>query len=653
MKNQQKIVRIVNSINNYLLVLSITMPLVVAADTGFISESDYFSETTTVISPARLSQPQAEAPVATTIIDRQMIAASGVKEIADIFRLVPGMVVGYETGYLPVVSYHGLSSSYSRRMQILIDGRSVYEPTVGEMMWVSLPLTLDDIERVEVTRGPSAASHGANSFLGVISIITRTAAADKGFTVESTLGNDGIIKGHMRYGFTGEKLSTRVTVEHNRSDGFEQAEDDHEISQFTLRADYRLSNKDNVFLSAGFGRLEGEQGGGDFFPVNTLTRDVNYQHVKWVRNITRGNDVSLQVYHNYLSDGEYFTMSDLYLWDRDSMEQRIDVEAEQTLSIGSASRLVWGLGARRDSMKDNQSFHSTDRYNLDMYRGFAHGETKLTSSTILNMGAMLEKHELTGFELSPRVSINQHVGQNHTVRIAASRAFRNPVLYEEEGRLTLSDIDGNPLFDMASASGGIESEKIDSFELGLFGSYLNKTLTTDIKVFYDKLNKLIRTYYDPTRMLRDFRNSDYANVYGVELQANYQFAPHTRLYLAYGHEKIESDDLDGNYTNSAPEHTLRLLGVHRFKTGTEASFTYYWNDSFTFLGHDVPLERYNRLDLRLAQYIKYKRLDGYVALAIQGVHKDIPVDHQLEGIDVGGTGSIGRRYMATLKLHYF
>ena len=100
------------------------------------SEEDYFSEIPSVIATTRLSQPKNEAPSSTTIIDRQMIELSGATSIAELLRLVPGMVVGYESGFKPIVSYHGLSTQYSRRMQVLVDGRSVYETGAGELMWV-------------------------------------------------------------------------------------------------------------------------------------------------------------------------------------------------------------------------------------------------------------------------------------------------------------------------------------------------------------------------------------------------------------------------------------------------------------------------------------------------------------------------------------
>ena len=143
-------------------------------------EELYFDEEIPVVlTSSRLKQPITEAPTAMTIIDRKKIEQLGVREIAALFQLVPGMIVGFKSGNWPVVTYHGMSDQYSRRMQILIDGRAVYLPDVGGPDWSSLPLVIDDIERIEITRGSNAATYGSNSFLGIINIITRHSRSEE------------------------------------------------------------------------------------------------------------------------------------------------------------------------------------------------------------------------------------------------------------------------------------------------------------------------------------------------------------------------------------------------------------------------------------------------------------------------------------------
>src|SRR5512135_1037073 len=121
---------------------------------------------TTITSASRFSQELADAPNAMTVITREMIAASGFRSLPDVFKLVPGMYVSYYTGAQPIVSYHGSLSQFAHSMQVLIDGRSVYLPPFNTVDWTLLPITLSDIERIEVIRGPAAASYGENSVQG-------------------------------------------------------------------------------------------------------------------------------------------------------------------------------------------------------------------------------------------------------------------------------------------------------------------------------------------------------------------------------------------------------------------------------------------------------------------------------------------------------
>lgn len=171
--------------------------------TEYPNELDYLQEFPAVLSASRMSQPLAEAPNAMTVIDREMIKASGFRTIPDLFRLVPGMYVSYFNGTTPIVSYHGTTDDSARRMQVLVDGRSVFMPPIGAVAWENLSLQLDDIERIEVIRGPAAASYGGNSTQGVINIITRDAGAVEGYKVGVTRGNGGIADGSFSFGKRG------------------------------------------------------------------------------------------------------------------------------------------------------------------------------------------------------------------------------------------------------------------------------------------------------------------------------------------------------------------------------------------------------------------------------------------------------------------
>ncbi len=126
-----------------------------------------------VITPTRLRQSVADVPASVTIITRETLQRHGITHIPDALRLVPGMAVTQSTGNDFRINYHGTDVVAPRRMNVLIDGFAVYGAALSRVEWVSIPVVIDDIDRIEVTRGPDSAAHGPNSMTSVVNIITR------------------------------------------------------------------------------------------------------------------------------------------------------------------------------------------------------------------------------------------------------------------------------------------------------------------------------------------------------------------------------------------------------------------------------------------------------------------------------------------------
>jgi len=140
----------------------------------------FFEDIPIVLTASRIAQSPLDAPVAVSVIDREMIRASGFTEIHDLLRLVPGFLVADWPEGSPVVARHGLGDAYDRRIKVMVDGRTVNRPLSGDTAWLDLPVRVDDIERVEVVRGANGAAYGVNAFDGVINIITRSPATEDG-----------------------------------------------------------------------------------------------------------------------------------------------------------------------------------------------------------------------------------------------------------------------------------------------------------------------------------------------------------------------------------------------------------------------------------------------------------------------------------------
>ena len=231
------------------VILSLAMPL----HASFLTNE----ELPIVLTPARLKQNRSEVPASVSVIDRDMIDASGLREIPELFRLIPGTSVGARDGWNYVVSYHGSNYRDSRRMQVLIDGRSVYQAGLATVDWNDIPITIEDIERIEVVRGPATASYGANAFLGVINIITRHPADIDHLEASVERGSEHTE--NYRLSHAGEYLGGhyRVSVASRHDDGFDirnngQERLDSKTLQLINTRYERQLNSGSLSLSLGY-----------------------------------------------------------------------------------------------------------------------------------------------------------------------------------------------------------------------------------------------------------------------------------------------------------------------------------------------------------------------------------------------------------------
>lgn len=174
-----------------------------------------------VLTATRLKQAPASVPGSISVIDRQLIQASGARDIPELMRLVPGMMVGYTSGNQSTVNYHGGRVTEARRLQVLIDGRSVYRPGLATVDWNDLPVAIEDIERIEVFRGPNTVSYGANALTGVISIITRRPGEVQGTRLKYTRGERGIDDWYARQSFSSANADYRLSLSGQEDNGFD------------------------------------------------------------------------------------------------------------------------------------------------------------------------------------------------------------------------------------------------------------------------------------------------------------------------------------------------------------------------------------------------------------------------------------------------
>lgn len=632
-----------------------------------LTEDTFLADVPLVLGATRLSQPVAESPAAMTVITREMITASGALDIPEVLRLVPGFQVAHVNGHWYTVTYHGLSDAYARRMQVLIDGRSVYTPAYGGVFWSDIPLAIEDIDRIEVIRGPNGATFGANSFSAVVNIITRHSSQTPGLMAQYTQGDLATKKGLVRYGGSDGNFSYRTTLGYRQDEGLPDTSDARKVKLLTFRGDYRANPKDSVEIQFGYNggtRGDGTEVGN---PTSEPARDrdvVNhFQQLRWRHMTSVNEEISVQFYHNYRRNlDRYIQRIDLNplitIYPEvieDYRDERIDVEFQHIFSVDKDWRIVWGAEARRDRILGPGWFGTDDYKTSDLYRLFANGEWRLRPDTIINIGSMYEWNDITGGDVSPRLAVNYHIVPGQTLRAGVSRANRTPSFLESR-----ADTDivanvapfGTLIANEWAGNEALEPEQITSYEIGWHGELASRRGSADVKIFREKIRNAIAAsgndlqwVGNETLPIITFSNDGEADARGAEAEIRWQATNTTELHLAAAYAKqsgymrtqttpvVEYSDV----RTSTPTHTYSALIMQQLPSGFEASAAYFRTSEMVWTSDDVTRTR--ALDARLAYNLREGRVRGKLAIVAQNLLKDY--------FDYESTVVLKRRYLFT------
>lgn len=650
-----------------------------AADSA--SDQDFLQEFPVVLSASRLSQPLSEAPNAMTVIDRKMIVASGFRSLPDVFKLVPGMYVSYYAGSQAVVSYHGALSQDAPGMQVLIDGRSVYLPPFNTVDWALLPITLDDIERIEVIRGPAAASYGENSVHGVINIITRDAGAVTGTSISNTRGNKGINDAAAHFGKHGDNLDYRVTLAYTADNGYDnltsppnnititQAQgngllnntnDSNQARLMNYRATYHPNAVDDIDVQFGFSHDVMGVGFWDssLDKPHDMSGYSNTEQIEWLHRNDASSEMSLRFYHIQHSTNESYQLGvPAYMVATSMNTGRNEIEFQHTLRTSEMNRLVYGAGYRQDKV-DGYSYYPLvapsvfpASFTLHESRIFASDEWRYTEKLIFNTGGMLENDAMGNREFSPRVSLNYHVLPQQTVRIGASVAHRTPSLgeqYASQANQYQLGYKYEPSPYITSA--GLTPEKILSREIGYLAELRDINTSVDLRLFSDQMSNMIY----PLPNSAQWGNGMTANYRGVETTIKYAFGNISDLTFNYTSENVDSNSASlsmGQLTplaTSLPRHIVSMLYSQRLPNDASFSAAYYFQTSMQ--GFDRgPIDfqpQHRRVDMRLAQPFRdIGGMNGEVALVVQNLFSNNYTEYI-------ATALFDRRAFVTLTLHW-
>ena len=643
------------------------------SSTAAYAVEDEFSDLPVVLSDDTLEQAPSRAPVAISSIDRDLIEASGARTIPEVLRLIPGIVVGHSVNDfgdkpLLVVAYHGHSDQYSKQMNVLIDGRSIYDPLLGGVNWYNIPIVIDDIERIEVTRGPNASTYGSNSFMAVINIITRHAAEDQGHFAKVNVGNHDIFDATYRYGGNNGDLDYRVTLATVNDDGQDRADgananDDVSSGKIDYRFDYQINTKNQLTYTGSYGRTD-QQAEQTLRPETEIKKpqreiqDTNaHQLLRWDSTINKKQSFTVNYFFNYLEEEDVYDTLEIdpsafdplldpfqLSIDASYKSQRHNLEFTHFIDPIKELHLVWGLSGQYDKVESERYFYPAGENSRNTFRLYGSAVWDINSHNTIDLGVLFEKSDGTETDVSPRIAYLYHFNDNHTVRIGASQAVRTPFLFEQSGQVfdtaVLTALDG--AIDPAATfenfvyvpENNLNTEKITSVEFGYYGKFLQKKLSVSTRIFQDMLDELITDPQVPTTATPDFdglafiySNLHATTVRGIEAELDYSIGSSTRLFASGALLDISSDDdpYEGKsreYEESAPDESFSILTLHDFNEKYSGSVGFYYVGDMSWMDANPnnPGVRntgvYRILDLRLVRNFKFgnERLSTAIVL---------------------------------------
>lgn len=518
-----------------------------------------------VTSVAKREQSVGDSAAAIFVITPEDIRRSGATSVPEALRLVPGMHVAKINSSMWAIGARGFSELFSNKLLVLIDGRSVYTPFFSGVYWDVQDVVLEDIERIEVIRGPGATLWGANAVNGVINIITKHSSDTEGNLVSGGAGSEELGFGTVRHGGRiNEDATYRVYAKHNSRDDSEaalggDATDSWNFSQAGFRTDWNDDNK-NIWNLQGDAYL-GEKDSREtlvlptapFFFDQTSSVDMAGGNIilGWSRQLDERSQLNAKIYYDKTTR-DYFQI--------DHQIDTFDSELEYRTIFSDVHSIVIGGGYRTyqyDLSPNIESiFYRTQKQNVDLLTWFAQDEISIIPDTLrLIVGSKFEDTEFSGFEYQPNIRAIWTPNKTHTLWTAISRAVRTPSIVEEDLNY-LVDVrptdSGLPAMIEISGDGQRDSEKLLAFELGYRG-LLHEQMWFDISTFYN--------LYDEVGTVE-------AGAPEVILDSN----PRVRVPLEF-QSKAEGD-------------------TYGFETVITAQPTDWWKlvGSYTFFHHSVQLD---------------------------------------------------------------
>ncbi len=508
-------------------------------------------------------------PSALYVITSDDILRSGATSIADALRLAPGVEVGRLSSTTWAIGIRGLQNNFSKSVLVLIDGRNVYTPLFAGVYWDVQDMPLEDIDRIEVIRGPGGTIWGPNAANGVINIITKRAADTQGVMATALGGTQDHTIDDLQVGATSRGVSLRVFGR-----GFERGHEYHtdglsidawHQERLGMRGDL-TSGHDTLFMEGDLYRGDSPHIVGTS-PVYDTTSggDIN---LHWQHDGDHGSGFALQTYF----DRTLRTGSAL-----GETRDTIDIDFIHHLHLGDKQVFSYGAGLRwspyriiaQNPAETLLPPSATDH----VYTGFLQDQVQFGKNLSLMAGAKMQQNNYSGFDIQPSGRLLWSPSENQSVWIGISRAVTTPSDLEED--FFLEGAAGPNTFIVVAGNLHFQSEDLVGYELG-YRRFFSKRLNLDVATFWNQYNHL-QSFSAPaisasggnTYVTIQYQNQIDGSTSGFEVTPQLAIAPWWRINLSYS---FVSSDFEANgatsdisstgsvntYDKSTPKHIVTL-----------------------------------------------------------------------------------------------
>jgi iron complex outermembrane receptor protein len=543
----------------------------------------FFAEESRSSTALRRVSPTQGSPVPVDVITSEDIRASGAVNLWDLLRFRVGLDVieGRSTGgsNRAVVSVRGIPRDASNELLVLLDGRSVYDPLGGSTLWERIPVQIQDIERIEIVRGPNAALYGSNAGLGVINIITRRPAASRAGEATFRGGTQRLAEGAVAGETASERAGIRLSATSRTQGGFPlQANTSVEGHDFlhdhtgNIRGWVR-AGENSIELLSGISR---QVFGKPVDPFAKSLTDSNYQMVRLTRPTGADSNMELRVSRDESmssdkpgSNGEAEATTRYWQYDTQGLQTVAWGGGRLQTTYGAA----WRYAASASSYLYGASPLQTNR----TVRGFLHQSIQVLPTVAIMGGLNHETANAGGYHKDYQVATLWSPTEEHSFRASYSRANIKPQLVHRYADFTASSG-----FVHVAGNSQLNPSPLTSYEAGWRGLFLEHALTLELTGFYteirDHLN--IDETSGPATKNYTYDNTNTVILRGLETSLKWRVGPGRSLYANYTEETVADQDAHAIYLNTTPRHKVNAGFDWALPFRLRASMNAGWKDAY-------------------------------------------------------------------------